>query len=168
MALSRTFHLVVRTYVSLVVSVAPIAYVLIIFLVLGTSQVAAVLVVVAFALPPLILNVETAIANGNAQLQEMGRSFGLSRARLLWHVRIPDGSPQLLLAMRVAVTVGIKGVIAAQIVIAFGGLGSLLDVYGDRLQVAQTYAIILVILGFALAFTGLLRAVESRLLRWRE
>lgn len=168
MGVSRSVRLVFGTYLELLMSIPPIAFVPLILIWLGPSRPAQVIVIVTFSLPALVVNIEKGIRTVEPGFIEMARSFGYSGLHLIRSVVFPGGLPLILAGIRISTARAVKGMVTAEVLIAATGLGGMLDVYGDRLDGAKVYAIIVALLIVAVALSEAVRRSEKRLLRWQD
>jgi len=168
MGMSRSVRLVLGTYLELLMSIPPIAFVPLILIWLGPSRPAQVIVIVTFALPGLAVNVEKGIRTVEPGLTEMARSFRYTGFPLIRSVIFPGGLPLILAGIRISTARAVKGMVTAEVLIAATGLGGMLDLYGDRLDGAKVYAIVFALLVVAVSLSEIVRRGEKRLLHWQD
>jgi sulfonate transport system permease protein len=91
---------------------------------------------------------------------EAARSLGVSRAEMFLHVLLPAALPQLFVALRVAMSVGILVIIAAEFVIGSEGVGYLINSARQVFVYSQAYvgivlaALLGVVLSAVISFIG--------------
>jgi NitT/TauT family transport system permease protein len=168
MGLSRLVRAFATTYVELLMTIPPVAFIPLLLLWFGTDRPSGVVIVVTFTLPGLIVNTERAIRTVDPARVEMARSFGVDGLRLLRLVLIPSGMPLILAGIRIAAARAVKGAITGEMLIAVAGIGGELKLYGDRLDGPRVYALVLSILVMAIVLTEGVRLAERNLLRWQE
>lgn len=74
---------------------------------------------------PIYLNTYHGIRNVDPALVEMARSYGLSGARLFWHVVLPGALPAILVGVRFALGLMWLTLIVAETISASSGIGYL-------------------------------------------
>lgn len=123
---------------------------------------------IAFAsMFPVYLNLFSGIRGVDARLVEGARSFGLSRAELVWHVILPGALPSLLVGLRYSLSIAILVLVVAEQINASAGLGYLINNARDFLRTDIIVVCLLVYAVLGLAADGLVRAIEARALVWR-
>jgi ABC-type nitrate/sulfonate/bicarbonate transport system permease component len=133
-------------------------------LIWGFSTTTRVVTVVSFALVPTILTWTSGLRESPADLREMAHSFGASRSAAFRTVVIPAAAPVLLVGVRLAVVQGIKGIVAAEMLTGVVGIGRLLIVSSQSFEMAQVYALVLILVLVSCGAYAALRSIESR---WR-
>ncbi|KTT03506.1 alkanesulfonate transporter permease subunit [Pseudomonas oryzihabitans] len=115
---------------------------------------------------PIYLNTYHGIRNVDPALVEMARSYGLSGARLFWHVVLPGALPSILVGVRFALGLMWLTLIVAETISASSGIGYLAM---NAREFLQTDVVVLAILLYAVL--GKLadlaaRGLERAWLRW--
>lgn len=136
-----------------------------IFLGVGESSRIAVAAVAAFF--PLLINAMAGVRQINPLFFEVAETYGASKLRLFTHVVIPGSLPLVLSGVRLAANVTLLVTIAAEIVMAERGLGSLVWLAWETLRVELLYATLIVIALLGVALTGSLSALRRRLVPWQ-
>ncbi len=137
---------------------------------LGTANVLFALVL--YALLPITRNTIVGLAGVDSAIADAGRGMGMSRARLLWRVRVPLAWPVILSGIRVS-TQMIIGIAAIGAYVSGPGLGNQifhgLARFGAVNSLNQvligTGAIVIVALLFDLAYIVLDRLTTSKGIR---
>ena len=123
---------------------------------------------IAFAsIFPIYLNLYSGIRGVDVRLLEGARSFGLSRAELIWHVILPGALPSLLVGLRYSFSVAILVLVVAEQINASAGLGYLVNNARDFMRTDIIVVCLLVYAALGLGADGLVRALERRTLVWR-
>ena len=126
-----------------------------------------VIVIVAFAFFPVLLNTMRGAQSIPPELLDVARVFR-SGERSIWrHVIVPYTLPFLMTGVRQSLARGLVGMIAADFFLSSDGLGSLLIVASERFDTPAMLAVTLVITLIGLALMGIGRALENRFARWR-
>jgi sulfonate transport system permease protein len=116
---------------------------------------------------PLYLNLYNGIRNTDVTLLEAGRSLGLGRWALIWHVILPGALPNALLGVRIALGVAWLGLVFGEQVSAVDGLGYLM---ANAQELFRTDVIVVCLIVYALlGLTAdlIVRLLERFLLSWR-
>lgn len=158
----------VRPLVELMRSLPPAALVpLAIFsLGLGPSLFA---FIVGFAVVwTVYLSAANALASSDRVLVATGRSLGLSRAAVLWHVRIPGALPETMTGIRVASAQALMATVAAEMLAGQNGLGYMLMDSAFTIQTDVTFALLFIagITGALLNYTVMVAA--RRACQWQH
>jgi sulfonate transport system permease protein len=123
---------------------------------------------IAFAsIFPVYLNLYSGIRGVDVRLIEGARSFGLSRAELIWHVILPGALPSLLVGLRYSLSVSILVLVVAEQINASAGLGYLVNNARDFMRTDIIVVCLLVYAALGLGADGLVRLIERRALAWR-
>ncbi|WDF74715.1 ABC transporter permease [Novosphingobium sp. KACC 22771] len=123
---------------------------------------------IAFAsIFPVYLNLYSGIRGVDVRLIEGARSFGLSRAEVIWHVILPGALPSLLVGLRYSLSVSILVLVVAEQINASAGLGYLVNNARDFMRTDIIVVCLLVYAALGLGADGLVRLIERRALAWR-
>lgn len=108
------------------------------------------------------------VRNVDKKLVEAARGFGLSGPSLLWKVILPSALPNLLMALRICLSISVVGLIAAEQVGTTQGIGYL--VLLAKQYYRQDYMVLCVVLYAALGlfFDGVIRLLERYGMPWRR
>ncbi len=123
---------------------------------------------IAFAsMFPVYLNLYSGIRGVDVRLLEGARSFGLSRAELVWHVILPGALPALLVGLRYSLSIALLVLVVAEQINASAGLGYLINNARDFMRTDIIVVCLLVYAMLGLGADALVREVERRALVWR-
>ncbi|WP_246529255.1 ABC transporter permease subunit [Microvirga zambiensis] len=116
---------------------------------------------------PLYLNVYAGIRNVDSTLIEAGRTLGLSRAALIWHVILPGALPNALVGLRYSLGIAWLALVFGEQINATAGIGYLMANAREFFQtdVIVVCLVVYALLGLAVDFT--VRTLEKVLLSWR-
>lgn len=98
---------------------------------------------------------------------DVARTFGVGRLALARTVVLPGALPVIFAGMRLGIGTALLLVIAAEMVAAKSGLGFLIWQSWQLFAVEEMYAGLMTISLTGLTIFQLLRALETRMLRWR-
>ncbi|MEV5408068.1 ABC transporter permease [Thermopolyspora sp. NPDC052614] len=151
------FPLLILTQTIPKVAMAPL---LIVWFGIGISS--KVLTVALIAFFPLLINAILGFRSAAYEQVEMLRSFGASRMQVMRYLQIPSALPHIFAGLEVAVILSVTGAVVAEFVGSSEGLGYLIQATNFTLDVARTFAVIVVlsVLGIAL------HAVVVQLGKW--
>lgn len=112
---------------------------------------------------PIVVSTAAGIKVVNPTLIKMGRSLNCSRWQLATKVFLPAAAPTIMVGLRIGFAVAFISVIFAEFFATVQGLGQLvLTTYG-MLELAQMYAVVIVIVVIGVATNLLLWAVERKI-----
>jgi len=100
------------------VAIIPVA---VLFLGIGDSMIVAVTIYASVW--PILVNTIDGVRHIERTLVDTGRTFGLSRRRILWHVILPAASPTIVTGLRVSLSIALIFVTTAEMVAGSKGLG---------------------------------------------
>lgn len=126
-----------------------------------------VIVIVAFAFFPVLLNTQRGAQSIPPELLDVARLFRSSERSVWRHVIVPYTLPFLMTGVRQSLARGLVGMIAADFFLSSDGLGSLLIVASEQFDTAGMLAVTLVITVIGLVLMGIGRALENHFARWR-
>lgn len=95
------------------------------------------------------------------------RSFGASRAAILWKLRLPTALPLILSGMRLSTVRSLIVAIVTEMLGAYGGLGWVIYQAVIVIDFVQVWAAIFVASIASLGFFGVVALLERRLVFWR-
>jgi NitT/TauT family transport system permease protein len=151
------FPLLILTQTIPKVAMAPL---LIVWFGVGISS--KVLTVALIAFFPLLINAILGFRSAAYEQVEMLRSFGASRMQVMRHLQIPSALPHIFAGLEVAVILSVTGAVVAEFVGSSAGLGYLIQATNFTLDVARTFAVIVVLSAVGIA----LHAVIVQLGKW--
>jgi putative hydroxymethylpyrimidine transport system permease protein len=98
---------------------------------------------------------------------DLARTMGGSRARVLWHLRVPAALPALGSGLRVATAVAPIGAVVGEWVGASAGLGYLMLHANARMQVDVMFAALFVLGVFAVGLYYTVDVAVRRAVPWQ-
>lgn len=168
MGLSRGAERFFDVYVLLGLTIPGLAWALIAVMVVGITNWAPVLAIVATTTPMVTLNIWEGTKNLDRDLAEMARSFRAERSLVLRDVILPQLLPFVLAGARLGFALAWKIVVLSEMFGLSNGVGYQLNVNFSQFSISGVIA-------WTLSFTavmgllefGVMRPVEQRLMRWR-
>lgn len=168
MGLFRVVDVALGPYVKAGLSAPLIAFVPVFLMLFGIGSTTRIATVVAFSVWIIAINTATAVRSAESALIEMGKTFGAGRWRLFWEIQLPAGAPYLMAGLQLGVARGVKGLINGEVLIAIVGLGGLIKQYGTVFSMDQLYAVILLVIAYAVIAVGLVSGVGRLVFRNHE
>lgn len=161
--LSRTLDpLLSGIYATPLIALLPL-----IIMLFGLGAISKIIMTFLAAVFPVLINTMAGIANTDANLIKMSRSFGASDSTIFLKVSIPGSLPYIVSGMRVALGRALVYIVVAEQYGAAMGLGYLSSVAAQRFQIATMFVPIVIIAFLGAGLTELLKAIERRLEKWK-
>lgn len=149
-------------------AIPSLAWVPLLLLWLGIDEAPKLVLIAIGAFFPVYMGLVSGIHNVDRKLVEVGQMYGLGGAALVRRVFLPAALPSLFTGLRNGLSLAWMFVVAAELIAATRGLGYLLT---DGRETGRADVVIIAIITLALlgkASDSLLRALELRLLAWRD
>lgn len=134
----------------------------------GFGEPSKVLLIAKGAFFPLYINTFLGIRNVDNKLFDVARVLGFSRFKQVTRLIIPGALPNILLGVRLSLGVAWLGLVVAELLGSTSGIGYIMS---DARQFNKTSIVFVGIITFAVfgqLADSLIRALERRLLRWRD
>jgi ABC-type nitrate/sulfonate/bicarbonate transport system permease component len=143
------------------------AYIPVAILFLGIGDEMKVFVVFLACIFPILLNTYSGVRGIDSVLVDTGRTFGLSRAKMLIKIILPAALPSVLTGMRISLGIALIVVVGTEMITGNSGIGYFILDMERSFRVPEMFAGIftLGVLGYLVNFAFL--QAEHRLLRWR-
>lgn len=120
-----------------------------------------------FSVVPIIINTFTAIKGVDPVLIRCARSFNARPVDLFFRFTLPGALPMILAGLRLGIGRSLIGVVIGELFTSNAGLGFHISFYGTRLQFADVFAGLFVVVVLGLASTQVIRVIEARFERWK-
>lgn len=159
----------VALQVTPVVSIAPL-----IIIWVGYDNVSLSLLILAWivAFFPILSNTTLGLKAVDPNLRDLFRLYGATRWQMLWRLQLPSSLPYMLAGMRVSCGLALIGAVVAEFVAGSGtatGLAWRVIEAGNRLNIPQMFAALLLLSATGIALFTLLSLIQRRLLaHWHE
>ncbi|MBT0773631.1 ABC transporter permease [Kineosporia sp. J2-2] len=127
------------------------------------------IVLIAFATTfPMYVNATSGVRTVDPRLVEAMRTFGMGRIALIREVILPGALPQLLVGLRLSMTLSVVALIAAEELNATAGIGYLMTQAQNFVR-TDILALCIIVYGlFGLAADVIVRTLERLLMPWRR
>jgi sulfonate transport system permease protein len=116
---------------------------------------------------PVYINLYNGIRGVDVRLVDAARSFGLSRAAIIFHVIMPGALPSLLVGLRYSLSISVLLLVAAEQINASAGLGYLVNSAREFMRTDVLVVCLMIYATIGLGADYALRALERRVLAWR-
>ena len=133
----------------------------------GVGETPKVFLIALGCLFPIYLNTYAAIRNVDNKLVEAGRTFGLSRLRLVLRVILPGALPGFLVGLRFALVGSWIIDVVAEEINAQSGLGYLINQAQSTNRIDIMFCCLTIYAILGLVADAMVRLLERRLLVWR-
>ena len=149
-------------------SIPSVAWVPMALLWFGLSDSGIIFVTVASSLFAVTINTYSGIKNIPTSYIAAARNLGTSEAQLITNVMLPAAFPYLISGFKQGWAFAWRGVIGAEIIFSFLGLGFLLNVGRELNDISQVISIMLVIMLIGILIDGFVfKKVERKVMsRW--
>ena len=167
-ALSRRLRLALYPVVVAIQSMPTVAVAPLIVVYFGVGLPSKLVTVSMLCFFPLFVNTVAGVMAADPRLLDLYRAASASRWRVLVDVQLPGCTPSLLAGLQVAVVLSFIGCVVSEFVASRAGLGHLIKIYANDLNVAVMFACIvsLAVLGGGTGY-ALSRLRDWLRLRWR-
>lgn len=168
MGTNRTVELILDPYINALYAMPLVALIPILMLWVGIGFTAKVVIVVLFAVFPVIINTVTGVKNVDSLYLDIGKAFMATRFMVYRKIIAPYALPYIASGLRIALGRGIIAMIVAEFLTAITGLGGLIINYTNSFETAKAFAPVLIVAFLAIVLTTALQKIEQRLGRWRR
>jgi ABC-type nitrate/sulfonate/bicarbonate transport system permease component len=167
MAQWRLVEYVLDPFVNAMYSIPRVALVPLIMLWAGLGVGSKIIILVSIAIFPVIINTFAGIRDVRHSMIEVGQAYCATNTQIFFKIIVPSAIPFLMTGIRLAVGLGIIGIVVAEFFTAQTGLGGIIIRYANLFATARMFVPIIVIGLLGVVLTELVRAIEVRLSRWR-
>lgn len=115
---------------------------------------------------PLLVNVVSGLTGVDEAKLKLMRSLAASRAMTLVKVKLPDALPTIFAGLKTAIVLAAVGAVVGEFVGANVGLGHVIKQTEYQLDVAQTFAVIVLLSAMGILLFYVIEFVEQRALFW--
>ena len=152
-------------YVNALFPTPRIAFIPLVVLWFGLELQAKIIVVCMMSVFPILINTYVGARDVSKSLDEVGRSLCASERTILLRIFLPATLPHILAGVRLGLGQAVGGMVVAEILLAFGGLGSLITAYARSFRPDYLFATILVLVLLGVGLTFLVQFAERKLSR---
>jgi ABC-type nitrate/sulfonate/bicarbonate transport system permease component len=105
-------------------AVPPVAMIPLLIVSMGFGNNMKITVIVAGAIWPILLNTVEGVKGADLVLSEICKTYGIHGFARIRHFIIPSASPQIIVGMRLGLSIGIVLMVISEMFAALDGLGS--------------------------------------------
>jgi ABC-type nitrate/sulfonate/bicarbonate transport system permease component len=145
------------------VAIIPVA-----ILLLGIGDMMIIAVTVYASVWPILVNTVDGVRQIEGTLIDTGRTFGLSRRRILWEVVLPAASPDIVTGLRISLSIALILVTTAEMLAGSKGIGFFILDQERSMNNANVYAGVILVASLGYALNQMFVCIEQRALRWRR
>lgn len=168
MGVSKLIEKILDPYVNALYAMPIIALIPFIMLWVGIGFEAKVIIVVLFAVFPIIISTATGVKNVDKHYLDIGIAFCASRYSIFTKIVAPSALPFVASGIRLAVGRGIIAMVVAEFLTAIAGLGGLIINYSNSFQTSRAFVPVIVLAFMGIVLTYLVQAVEYKLDAWKR
>ncbi|MFC4601072.1 ABC transporter permease [Cohnella hongkongensis] len=162
--LERTLlPIAVLANVTPIVAIAPL---LIIWFGFGSFPKMLIAAIITFF--PMLVNSITGFRSIDQNNYEYLRSLHADKAEIFIKLRLPNSLPYLFSASKTCISLSVIGAVVAEWSGADKGLGNLVMVFSNYMQIEKMFAAIAMLAAMGIVLTALIRIVEQRALYWHS
>jgi ABC-type nitrate/sulfonate/bicarbonate transport system permease component len=147
-------------------AIPPVAIIPLLIVSMGFGNTMKVTVIAVGAIWPILLNTVEGVKAADAVLDETCRTYRIRGFARLRHFIIPSASPQIIVGMRLGLSIGIVLMVISEMFAALDGLGSAIIYFQRSYEIAQMWSGVLMLGLFGFALSMLFRLFERWALRW--
>lgn len=145
------------------VAIAPI---IVIWFGYGVSSKIVITATIAFF--PVLANTIAGLRATPADQLELLRAYTASRWQMFWKAKVPQALPYVFVGLDVAIVLSIIGAIVGEFVGSQAGLGYLIMQANFTMNMAGTFAILVVLSAMGMVLHGIMQVIQRRVIFWRE
>lgn len=164
----RWLHDLFETSIELLRPMPSVAIIPVAILTLGIGDSMIVAVTAYATVWPILINTIDGVRHIERVLIQTGRTFGLSRHRILWQVILPAASPYIVTGLRIGLSIALILVTTAEMVAGSKGLGFFILDEERSMHSDNMYAGVLAVAALGYALNRLFLVVEAKALKWRH
>ncbi len=147
-------------------AIPPPALIPIIAVLIGATDSMKVVVIVAGAIWPVLLNTIDGVRSADSVMQETARSFSLTTAQRIRYLILPAASPRIMAGVRQTLSIALILMVISEMFYSSSGLGYQIVFFQRNYLIAEMWSgiVLLGLIGVLLA--TVFGFVERRVLRW--
>ncbi len=147
-------------------AIPPPALIPVLVMLAGFGDTMKVAVIVTGAIWPILLNTVEGVKGADMVLDETCRTYQIKGMSRLWNFVLPSASPQVVVGMRVGLSIGIILMVISEMFAATTGLGASIIVFQRSFEIPEMWSGVLMLGLFGFVLSLAFRLFERRTLRW--
>ncbi|KHF37970.1 hypothetical protein LQ50_24185 [Halalkalibacter okhensis] len=146
-----------------IVALAPL---FIIWFGFGMSSKIALTVTIVFF--PVLINTVTGLENTNQSQVKLLKVYSASAWQIFRRVKLPNALPYIFAGLEIAIVLSVVGAVISEFVGSEAGLGYLIIIYNNQLNMAAQFAVLIVlgVLGILLSF--MIKWLSKKMIFWQQ
>mgnify|MGYP001445459384 FL=1 len=140
----------------------------VIILIWGLGAESKVVIIFLLAVFPVLITTMEGGAQVDRALVDAGRVFGATRLQTMRKVILPDLFPYVLIGLRIAVIRGYIGVLIGELMGSFKGLGTILKRSSYNFEMAQSFAVVVILIVLSSLTMLLVSFAKTKLVPWHQ
>ena len=165
--LSKLLKNALYPYLSISQAIPIIAIAPLIILALGFGQLPKIVLVALMTFFPIAIACLGGFANTNPGLIEMSKSFGASKLRTLFFVKIPNTLTIFFDSLKISVTYAFSSAVIAEWLGGDIGLGVIMTRARKSFDYQTLFACVIIIIFVTIIFVSLVKFLERKTTRWK-
>ena len=154
-------------YINALYAIPRVALIPLVILWFGLELTGKVVIVISIAIFPVIINTYAGVKDVRGSLLEIGRAHAATGSQIFFKIVLPAALPFIMAGVRLAVGLGIIGMIVAEFFTAIKGLGGLIVLYSNSFATAKLFVPIIAVGVLGVLLTQAVLYIEHRLAPWR-
>ncbi len=147
-------------------AVPPVAMIPLLIMSMGFGDAMKITVIVAGAIWPILLNTVEGVKAVDSVLDDTCRTYQIKGLARLWHFILPAASPQIIVGMRLGLSIGIVLMVISEMFAALDGLGSAIIYFQRSYEIPQMWSGVLMLGLFGFVLSMAFRLFEHFVLGW--
>lgn len=167
MASNRVIFAAVDPLLQFLRPIPPLAYIPVMVIWFGTGELGKTVLIFFCTIPIIIISAMSGVKNVQETRLRVAQVFGATPLQQFRYVVLPSALPEIFTGMRVGIGVAWTCLVAAEMIAAQSGLGSMIETAGGELQISVVFVGILFIglIGYLMEF--IVRTIEHRMVPWK-
>ena len=147
-------------------AIPPVAMIPLLIVSMGFGDSMKITIIAAGAIWPILLNTVEGVKAADSVLDDTCRVYKISGFARLRHFLIPGASPQIIVGMRLGLSIGIVLMVISEMFAAFDGLGAAIIYFQRSYEIPSMWSGVLMlgIFGFTLSIVFI--QFERQVLKW--
>ncbi|CAN7770864.1 ABC transporter permease [Pseudorhodoferax sp. LjRoot39] len=147
-------------------AIPPVAMIPLLIMTMGFGDTMKITIIVAGAIWPILLNTVEGVKAVDEVLADTCRTYQIRGLARLRHFILPSASPQIIVGMRLGLSIGIVLMVISEMFAALDGLGSAIIYFQRSYEIAEMWSGVLMLGLFGFALSLLFRWFERWALGW--
>lgn len=168
MGANRLIEKILDPYINALYAMPIVALIPLLMLWVGIGFQSKVVIVILFAIFPIIINTAVGVKNVDRHYLDIGIAFNVSSSAMFWKIVAPYALPYVASGIRLAVGRGIIAMVVAEFLTAIAGLGGLIINYTNSYQTAKAFVPVIILAFLGMLLTYLVQLIEGRLAAWKQ